>query len=817
MPDRVLCHHCGEDCGNQPVIFDGKPFCCHGCSTVYQLLQQNRLNNYYTLMDAPMGIRLPAESLKQSKRFAFLDREEIVRSLLDFQTDTLSRVSFYIPSIHCSSCIWLLENLHRMHPGVVQSTVNFLKKQVTLTFRHQDISTRQLADLLVSIHYIPEITLDSVEGKKPGSTQRRLIRQLGVAAFCFGNTMLFSFPEYLAIGDTLDPAFSKLFNYINLILGSLVLFFSGRDYLISAWKNLVKGVLNLDLPISIGMLALFGQSAFSVVFQSGHGYFDSLAGFVFFLLIGKWYQSRTYAALSFERNYKSYFPVGVTLVTAEGEESILLREVSKGDRLRIRNQELIPADGLLVEGKAAIDYSFVTGESKPVAPVAGEAVYAGGRQSGGSIMIEITHDVDQSRLTQLWNQDASHRKDASALQTMVDRISRYFVFGLLSIAFLTLSYWLVAEPAQAVVVFVAVLIVACPCALALTLPFTFGNIQQIFGRQGCYLKKTSVVEDLAHIDTLVFDKTGTITRADLLDVQWEGEPQDETTIKLLRSLFRNSTHPLSVAVFNSMGAGETEIAENFREVTGRGIAALILGVEVRAGTADFAGFDVQDTESGSRVYVGIGDRKPGFFVIGSTLREGLDEVVARLGKNYPLHLISGDSASARKQMRKWFPEANMHFGLTPVQKKEYIHGLNTSGRQVLMIGDGLNDAGALNEARAGISVADNIYHFTPACDAILEANAFQRLHKFLEMARRSLWVVRVSFLISILYNIIGLTFAVQGLLTPVLAAILMPASSVTVVAFTILATNRLGQITFKKRNERVGFPHEDVKVRDSLN
>jgi Cu+-exporting ATPase len=798
MPDRILCHHCGEDCGNQPVYYDGKPFCCHGCSTVFQLLEQNRLSSYYTLMDAPKGIRLPVESLQQNKRFSFLDREEVARTLTEFKTETLSRVNFYIPSIHCSSCIWLLENLHRMHPGVVQSSVNFLKKEVTLTFRHNDISLRQLADLLVSIHYIPEITLDSIEGKKPAKTQRRLIRQLGVAAFCFGNTMLFSFPEYLAIGDTLDPAFRVLFNYINLLLGSLVLFFSGRDYLISAWKNLSRGVLNLDLPISIGMLALFGQSTFAVVFAGGHGYFDSLAGFVFFLLIGKWYQSRTYEALSFERNYKSYFPVGVTLVRADGEESILLREVSKGDHLRIRNQELIPADGVLLEGMAAIDYSFVTGESKPVAPGAGEAVYAGGRQSGSSILIEITHEVDQSRLTQLWNQDSRHRKDTSDLQTIIDHISRYFVYGLLSVALLTLAYWLSIDPGKAVFPFVAVLIVACPCALALTLPFTFGNTQQIFGRQGCYLKKTSVVEDFARIDTVVFDKTGTITRADMLDVSWEGEDMDEETVSILRSLFRNSTHPLSVAVFKSLGDGDITGAENFREVPARGIAANINGVAVRAGSADFTGVEIHEPDSGSRVFVRIGERKPGYFVIGSTLRDGLDGVVGQLKNDYPVHLISGDSDSARRQLRQWFPDGNMHFGLSPVEKKDYILGLNTSGRQVLMIGDGLNDAGALDAARAGISVADNIYHFTPACDAILEASAFPKLHKFLQMARHSLWVIRVSFLISVLYNVIGLTFAVRGLLTPVLAAILMPASSVTVVAFTILATNWIGRKIFKQ-------------------
>lgn len=802
MAEKVLCVHCGEDCGKNPVFHDGKPFCCHGCKAVYQLLQEKQMGQYYTLMDLPSGVRAESKPSTDYSRFAFLDREEVKEKLLEFSTEQYARVTFYIPAIHCSSCIWLLENLNRMHPGVVTSMVNFNRKEVSIVFKPEKLSLRQLGEMLDSIHYTPELTLEHTESKKGRSNTRRLILQLGVAGFCFGNTMLFSFPDYLAVHEPIDGPLHRLFNIINLFLGSLAMLYGGRDYFLSAFKNLRQGVLNLDLPIVIGMLALWGQSTWMVVGLSQNGYFDSLAGFIFLLLIGKWYQSRTYEALSFERDYKAYFPIAVTRVNANGkEESILLREVQPGNVLRIRNKELIPADGVLRLGIGVIDYSFVTGESKPVSVKVGEAVFGGGRQIGESIYIEVTTAVNESKLASLWNQ---HRLESeigkSQLQPIIDLISRYFVYGLLAVSLLTLIAWFFVDPSEAIRAFVSVLIVACPCAIALTLPFTFGNTRRYFGRMGFYLKQSGVVEQLAHIDTIVFDKTGTLTRPEVSGVKYVGRELSAPERSIFRSLLMHSTHPLSLAAFRYLGSGDTMPLENFRELTSRGLLAEYNGTRVMAGSADFTEYpeNTPADDSLPRVYLRIGEEHLGYFEMEASLREGMQELLPQLALSYELHLISGDTSATGLPLDRWFAPENVRFRLSPQEKRNYVKELTRRGKKVLMVGDGLNDAGALSAGLAGISIADSVYHFTPASDAILEADALRMLPRFLQVSRKNMWIIRASFTISLIYNIIGLSFATRGLLSPLIAAILMPASSVSVVAFTTVATSLLAYFHLNK-------------------
>lgn len=763
-------------------MYDSKPFCCNGCKSVYQILNQHRMQQYYTIMEAP-GLKPATEARPLSRKYAWLDSTEVLDKLIDFRQDDLSRVTLFIPSIHCSSCIWLLENLQRLDAGISRSVVNFVKKEVTITWDNQKTSLRRIVQTLAEIHYEPEITLEDVEKTRSKKVNKRIIYQIGVAGFAFSNIMLLSLPDYLAHREGLELTFRNFFGWINLLLALPVVVFSASDYYASAFGNLRKGILNLDVPIVIGILTLFGQSLYEIFSGSSPGYFDSLTGFIFFLLIGKWYQSRTYQALSFERNYKSYFPVAVTRLSDQGnEETVLLKEIKKGNQLLIHNQELIPADGVLISGDGLINYAFVTGESLPVAKHAGEKVYAGGRQTGGAIVVGIEEEVEQSRLTKLWNQaatgDAPH-----PITRLVDKVSRHFTSGLLLVAFLTLAGWLWWDASRAVQAFVAVLIVACPCALALTLPFAYGTTMQLFGRRGLYLRDANVVENLATVNAIVFDKTGTLTFTDERLVEWHGEilsPAEQSTIK---SLCRNSVHPLSQAVSGFLDAEVVQVLE-FRELPSRGLIGIVNGVEVRAGSSEWLGVDQSAIDSGSAVHIAIAGAHRGWFSVANRYRDGLAKMVPALLELGPIHVISGDTDAEAPRLRAMLgPQATFSFNMSPADKLEYIRTLKNKGLHPMMIGDGLNDAGALREAHAGISVADDVYHFSPASDAILEATSFHRLATLAGFTRKALLVVRFSFAISVIYNLVGITVAIRGLLSPVIAAILMPASSVTVVVF----------------------------------
>lgn len=782
--------HCGEECGANPIVWNGLNFCCNGCKTVYQILNENKLYSYYNIEETP-GIKV--EQQEFGNKYAYLDNEEVKEKLFEFSQGDTKKVTLYIPTIHCSSCIWLLENLKSLNPGIKHSISNFVKKEVTITFHESEITLRKIVELLASIHYIPLISLESATKEENKQTNRLLFMKMGVAAFAFGNTMMLSLPEYLPGSYFISDTFKMVFGYLNLIFAIPVLLFSGNDYWLSAFKNLRRGILNIDLPITIGMFAIFAQSAYEILSQSGAGYMDSLSGFVFFLLIGRWYQNKTYQALSFDRDYKSYFPIAVTKLNSGKEESILLEKLKKDDLILVRNQELIPADGVLSKGTAFIDYSFVTGESRPVKKETGEEVYAGGRQIGSSVEIEIKAEVKQSKLTKLWDQSERKSSEKNNLSALTDTVSKYFTYIVLLIAFVTGVYWLWADSATALMAFSSVLIVACPCALALSIPFAFGNTMGLFGKLGFYLKNADVVEKLSKVDTIVFDKTGTITQADSLNVNFHESELNSQQLKLVKSLCRHSTHPLSTSIYNSINNTFVEV-EKFREIPTRGIVAEYEGKEIRLGSYEFIYDKKTDEVFSNRSYLSINGQTLGYFSVENKYREGLEAVINELAKDKELHLISGDNSSEKSNLLNYFSnEEQLSFNQSPNDKLEFVKELKQKGKHVLMVGDGLNDAGALNESDVGISIADNVYHFSPACDAILEAKQFNKLAELIRFSKKSIKIVYASYILSVLYNVIGLDFAVRGLLTPIIAAILMPASSVSVVAFVSLSVLYLGR------------------------
>jgi P-type Cu+ transporter len=669
--------------------------------------------------------------------------------------------------------------------------VNFVKKEVSITFKEDELSLRKLVELLVSLNYIPQITLDDLDRKKAKKSQRKIYYQLGVAGFCFGNIMLFSFPDYLAGDKPIDQAFIHNFAYFNLILSIPVVFYAAQDYFISAFKGLRKKIINIDVPIALGISVLFLRSAYDILAGIDQGYMDSLSGLVFFLLIGKWYQGKTYQALSFERDYKSYFPVAVTIIDDYGLESTIpLKNLKPGNRIVVRNQELVPADAILVKGDGHIDYSFVSGESTPVHKHLKERIFAGGRQVGSVIELIVEREVIQSYLTELWNQDLHQKSEFRGLNPIVNKVSQYFTIVIISISLAAVIYWLFADPSLAMNAFTSVLIVACPCALALTIPFTLGNTMRIFGRAGFYLKKTEILEELSKIDTIVFDKTGTITQNDAYNIDFNEVDLNDKEVLMVRSLVRHSSHPLSQAIYHSLpGESLMEVAE-FHEVPALGISGKVDSLFIKAGSEAF----VTNTESEfktytTRVYISINDKPRGFISIRNQYRPGMEVTIAGLKGKYELHLLSGDNDAEKATLLPLFgEERSLHFRQSPKDKLNYIENLKNSGKKILMVGDGLNDAGALKESHVGITIADNVYHFSPACEGILDSDQFRKLPAFIRFSKTSMNIVKTGFFISFLYNIVGISFAAAGLLTPILSAILMPLSSVTAVAFATFTT-----------------------------
>lgn len=807
------CYHCGDTIRGEQVEHDGKLFCCSGCKIVYEILEQNNLCQYYSFEKSP-GVQ-PAAI--ETNRFDFLTDEGVQKQLLNFSNGKVATVTLNVPSIHCSSCIWLLEHLYRLDAGITSSQVDFLKKQITLLFDETKTSLKNIVVLLASIGYEPELRMDAAKRETESDVTRSLYYKIGIAGFCFGNAMLFSFPEYLGV-DPSETALRETFSYLNLLLGIPVFFYCSYDYFTSAVQGLRRGIINIDVPIAIGIVLLFGRSAYEILTHTGAGFIDSLCGLLFFLLLGRVFQSKTYDRLNFERNYKSYFPISVTTKKNGVETTIPISSLKRGDRIVIRNNEIIPADAILLRGTAAVDYSFVTGESTPVEKVLGEMIYAGGRQVGGIIELEVMNDVSQSYLTQLWNTFDAAKKEKGELSELSNTVSKYFTYVVLALATAVGAYWLQYDVKIAINAFTGILIVACPCALAISIPFTLGTTLRIFGRNRFFVKHTSVIESLAKINMIIFDKTGTITHPQKSSVEFIDDSHSNGTTNALTaeetiavySVAKNSIHPLSKVIcgflsenfslkklpalpadhstsLKEIGGEEAVAVEQFTETVGKGISGVVNGHLIKIGSGKFAGFNSNNHHEAneSRVYLSIDNVPRGYFSITNVYRNGLETIIHQLQHQYEFAVLSGDTESERVRLRKLFPRTtDLRFNLTPVDKLDIVRYFRSLGKRVLMVGDGLNDAGALMQSNVGIAVTEDVAQFTPSSDAILAGDSFSLLPTVLRFSKISVGIVITSFVFAFLYNLVGIYVAVQGALSPVLAAILMPASSITIVVLT---------------------------------
>jgi Cu+-exporting ATPase len=581
-----------------------------------------------------------------------------------------------------------------------------------------------------------------------------------------------------------------------------VFFYGASDYLYGAWisikENIKKttNVFSVDIPIGVAIITLYGRSVYETFVNNSAGYYDSLAGLVFFLLVGKWMQQITYNYLSFERNYKSYFPLAVKVLRENIASFMNVMELKKGDTIYIHHQELIPADAIILKGKAIIDYSFVTGESDLISKNVGDFLYAGGRQKGERLELTVKKPVSQSYLTQLWNNAAFIKQKVMPSSLFSNLFSKYFTVITFIIATGAGLYWAYFEPSMCWNSITAVLMVACPCALTLSMPFTMSTTMAIFGRNKFYVKNQGVIQLLNEVNEIVFDKTGTLTESNSVGqypekVSFVGAKLSEFELKLVKTITMQSAHPLSIMIAKSLNIKDFKALpiDYFKEFQGEGIESSISENIVRLGKGGFiksaSNKEVKHTHS----FLEINGVLIGYFVMETVYRKNWQMILTILSKSYKLFILSGDNDADKDKLAPFFNENTIFFKQKPQDKLNFINNEQQNGNRVLMVGDGLNDAGALRQSSVGIAISEDIKLFSPACDAILDASKFGQLADFLKFSKTSLNIVKASFILSLVYNFVGISWAVTGELSPVLAAIFMPLSSISVVLCAVGLTH----------------------------
>jgi Cu+-exporting ATPase len=798
LPDAAaFCRHCGDVCAGSALFTDHGTFCCLGCESIFTLLSEHGLLAFYRC-DVNPGVSQRAAN-RDASRFAALDDPDVARRLVEDLGGGRAAVTLHVPALHCASCLWLIEQLWRFDSGIARSEADLLRRTVRVEFRRDRTTLRAVAERLAAVGYEPVLDAERLPGR-PSRARRELYLRIGVAGFAFGNVMLFSIPRY-ANGAPLEPQFQRLFDLLNVLFAIPVLLYSASPYFRAAWTAVRARAVTLEVPVALGLIVLFARSMVDITMGWGEGFLDSFSGLVFFLLIGRLFQQKAFDGLAFDRTVRSFFPLSVRVET-EGEPRLTpLERVGVGDVMLVRPQEVVPADSILLDEAAAIDYAFVSGESAPARVVPGGAVYAGGRVTNRTARLVATKAVSHSRLAELWDHPVFAKPRVEWLTSITAAFGFWFVVLALGLAAAGAALWW-SDARMAAQVVTAVLIIACPCALTLAAPITLGTGMGLLGRAGCYLKNTAVGLELSRIDTIVFDKTGTLT-SDTADAVVARDAFSDEEWRLIRRLAAESAHPVSRAV-----AGRDAVpgdVSNVEETPGAGITGLVDGRRVAIGTRRFV---VSET---STTTLEIDQRDPGatYASAGGSVapidlthreRPGMDDALQALSRRCDVWLLSGDHDAQALRWRARFGE-RMRFRQSPEDKLAFVRALRASGRRVLMVGDGLNDAGALAAADAGIAVSDDAACLVPACDAVLRGDRLRQLPAFLNYARLARRVIVLCFAISAAYNVIGLTLALAGRLTPLATAILMPISSLSVVGVSVGAMRRGGRKVLLQRSE----------------
>ncbi len=775
---ETRCFHCGDKLPKRVILFEEKSFCCVGCKGVYHLLSENQLADFYSYEQSP-GIK---PTVSSTDKYAFLDIAEIRSRFIKFEDSKQVKVVLTLPNIHCSSCIYLLENAQKALPGILHSQVHFTKKEASITYLKDKLTLGELALFLDRIGYPPNF-------QKKGeilNPHRGYLLKLGLAGFAFGSIMLWSFPEYTGIAKD-DLTFRNFTSWLTLIVSFPVLIISAREYYLSAYKAIRAKHLNLDIPITLGIFALYLQSVLAITNHEGPGYMDSFAGFIFFLLIGKGVQNRTYQALSFDRDYTSYFPLAVRIVKQGKEEILPIEQIEVGDEIKIRHQEIIPCDSTLLDEETLIDYSFVTGESEGPRVLKGGQIFAGGKVLNAYTHLRVNLKTDRSHLTQLWNERLENQKGNQGIKYQ-DRISAYFLWAVLSICAVSALFYSIYEPSLALKVIASILIVACPCALALSGPFTYGNAMRKMGHLGAYLKNTGVVEKMSEINTIVFDKTGTLTDTRSSFVQQNIPFQNSLDRQVLLDMVKASMHPMSSSVLaflqsQNIKEGKETSFNSFEEHMGKGLKTIVGKDQFVFGNALFTGQLIEEKS----IYFTKNGQLIASFSVQNQFREGLGKIIHNLPKNFEIYVLSGDNERDLSKLVSFgISREKIHFHQSPKDKVTFIESFQRKGNKIMMIGDGLNDAAALAQAHVGIALSEDMFKFTPSSDVILDATKLHHLPNFIHISEYARRVLKICLGFSITYNLTGIYFAVSAQLTPLIAAILMPLSSITIVGMSTL-------------------------------
>jgi Cu2+-exporting ATPase len=792
------CTHCGAPVPAGLVRSrDPEQFCCDGCRAAYSILRDCGLDDFYAIRER-CGIGLEAVD-GSSDGFELFDDPGFVENHVTRDAAGRFHVRLGVPNIHCAACVWLLEKLPRLVPGVIEARVDVVRATLSVTWDNTAASLSDIAAVLAKLGYPPH-PLGTAEGDARSDENRRQLIRLAVAGACAGNAMLIAFALYAGMFSTMASEHATLFRVAGTLIGLIAIGWPGSVFFRGAWAALRTRTPHMDVPVALG-LAVGGTAGLAnAVTGRGESYFDTLSLLVFLLLVGRYLLFRgRRTAIERVSLLNSLTPHTARRVESDGSvRTVPADSLCCGDVVEVRAGELIPGDGEVIGGTSSIDEGLLTGESCPRAVATGESVPAGATNLSALLRVRITAIGAASRIGRIMGlvEDAAGRKPQWVL--FADRISGWFVAVVLTLAAITAWLWWSTSATVAVDHTVALLIVACPCALGLATPLTLAVAQGRAAKRGILIKSADVAEQLARPGRVWLDKTGTLTEGRMTVRDWIGSAD----VKPLVVAFElQVAHPIADALVRGLGdSADPSRISSIEHVVGGGLSGHFNRSSVVIGSESFvrsrgcaissevtARMDDWLRSAWTPVLVAIDGSVTAAVAVGDSVRSDAASSIAELRRlGWTIGVLSGDHPAivAAVAREVGIPERDALGGLSPEEKLLRIEAARERGT-VVMVGDGVNDTAALAAASVGVAVHGGAEVSLKAADVYIARPGLAPLVELARGGRRTVRIIRSNFAASLTYNLVAVALAMSGHVNPLVAAILMPISSLTVLGLAL--------------------------------
>jgi len=789
--ESLTCEHCGLEATPGEVRWvKGVCFCCAGCETASAIIQQSGLGGFYSLPD-----RRGARVTSSGRSFDEFDHEAFQKAHVRTGSEGLAETTVYLEGVHCASCVWLVERVPLMVPGAIRAELDVTRGVARLAWDARRTTLSELARGLDRLGYRPHAFRGHRADEARRAEERAMLTRIGVAGAIAGNVMTIALALYSGMFSGMEREFERYFRWLSLTLVTPALLWPGRVFFTSAWQALRNGRLHMDVPIAMALAAGYAQGAHNTIRDAGPIYFDAVGTLIFLLLIGRYLQHRAQRSAADSAALLGALAPSIARVVEQG----VVREVPSeavlpGMELDVRAGDTLAADGSVERGRSSLDLALLTGESRPVAVGVGERVFAGTVNLAAPLRVRVEAAGMDSRLGRLLHDVEEGARTRPPVVLLADRIAGHFIAAVLILAAITAGIWWGTDRYFALDNAIALLVITCPCALAMATPLTFTvAIGRAAGR-GILIKGAHALETLTERGTLFLDKTGTLTEGRMVLEAFDGDPAVRSLVPVLEG---HSRHPVATAFLtawaDSAAPGGSE-AQEVQETLGSGVAGVVDGRRLLVGRPAWVQSQVGSYGTDREQWPPLDARLTPVLIavdgaivaragFGDPIRpEARDAVRTLLGAGWVVRILSGDAPEVVWDVagQLGLEAEDVEGAATPERKRAAVEEARRYG-PVVMVGDGVNDAAAISAATVGIAVRGGAEASMAAADVYLAQGGIGSLRELVEGARRTSNIVRRNILIALGYNVIGVTLAMIGVIDPLLAAILMPASSLTVV------------------------------------